>query len=178
MRPDPKPGIHRVDPEFGSTLKALIGIHRQTAGSTCEFWVNPVNFTFYQVRHISVRFGTADSIATLGTADRHESLVAGLRQLCSVVDASTAEAPQSHAETIAVDADFCARVGSSADVAAALSPAPQLPAAPEAGIRTGGEVITTPPCLLCMDNHEWNIQGCLKLTLPPVARFERTPITR
>jgi hypothetical protein len=41
-----EPEIHRVDPEFGSTLKALIGISSQTAGSTCEFWVNPVNFTF------------------------------------------------------------------------------------------------------------------------------------
>jgi hypothetical protein len=40
-----KPEIHRVDPEFGSTLKALIGIYSQNAGSTCEFWVNPVNFT-------------------------------------------------------------------------------------------------------------------------------------
>jgi hypothetical protein len=26
--------------------KAFIGIFSQTAGSTCEFWVNPVNFTF------------------------------------------------------------------------------------------------------------------------------------
>jgi hypothetical protein len=26
--------------------KALIEIFSQTAGSTCEFWVNPVNFTF------------------------------------------------------------------------------------------------------------------------------------
>ena len=26
---------------------ALIGIFTQTAGSTCEFWVNPVNFTFH-----------------------------------------------------------------------------------------------------------------------------------
>ena len=26
--------------------KAPIGIFSQTAGSTCEFWVNPVNFTF------------------------------------------------------------------------------------------------------------------------------------
>jgi hypothetical protein len=25
--------------------KALIGIFSQTAGSTCEFWVNPVDFT-------------------------------------------------------------------------------------------------------------------------------------
>jgi hypothetical protein len=25
--------------------KALIGIFSQTAGSTCEFWANPVNFT-------------------------------------------------------------------------------------------------------------------------------------
>jgi hypothetical protein len=24
----------------------LIGIFSQTAGSTCKFWVNPVNFTF------------------------------------------------------------------------------------------------------------------------------------
>jgi hypothetical protein len=44
-RAAPKPEIHRVDPEFGSTLKALIEISSQTAGSTCEFWVNPVNFT-------------------------------------------------------------------------------------------------------------------------------------
>ena len=41
-----EPEIHRVDPEFGSTLKALIGIYSQTAGSTCEFWVNRMNFTF------------------------------------------------------------------------------------------------------------------------------------
>jgi hypothetical protein len=26
--------------------KAFIGIFSQTSGSTCEFWVNPVNFTF------------------------------------------------------------------------------------------------------------------------------------
>jgi hypothetical protein len=40
------PETHRVDPESGSTLKALIVISSQTAGSTCEFWVSPVNFTF------------------------------------------------------------------------------------------------------------------------------------
>jgi hypothetical protein len=40
-----KPEIHRVDPESGSTLKALIGIFSYTAGSTCEVWVNPVSFT-------------------------------------------------------------------------------------------------------------------------------------
>jgi hypothetical protein len=40
-----EPEIHRVDPEFGSTQEVLIGISSQTAGSTCEFWVNPVNFT-------------------------------------------------------------------------------------------------------------------------------------
>jgi hypothetical protein len=40
-----EPEIPRVDPESGSTLKALIEIFSQTAGSTCEFWVNPVNFT-------------------------------------------------------------------------------------------------------------------------------------
>jgi hypothetical protein len=46
--PPPKlqqPEIHRVDPESGSTLTLFIGIFSQTAGSTCEFWVNPVNFT-------------------------------------------------------------------------------------------------------------------------------------
>jgi hypothetical protein len=32
-----QPEIHRVDPESGSTLKALIGILSQTAASTCEF---------------------------------------------------------------------------------------------------------------------------------------------
>jgi hypothetical protein len=47
-----KPEIHRVDPEFGSTLKAIIGIFSQTAGSTCEFWVNPVNFTLEPHRHV------------------------------------------------------------------------------------------------------------------------------
>jgi sugar phosphate permease len=31
-----EPEIHRVDPEPGSTSKALIGIFSQTAGSTCE----------------------------------------------------------------------------------------------------------------------------------------------
>jgi hypothetical protein len=41
-----EPEIHRVDPESGPTLnKALIEIFSQTAGSTCEFWANPVNFT-------------------------------------------------------------------------------------------------------------------------------------
>jgi hypothetical protein len=40
-----EPEFHRFDPESGSTLKALIEILGQTAGSTCEFWVNPVNFT-------------------------------------------------------------------------------------------------------------------------------------
>jgi hypothetical protein len=40
-----QPEIHRVAPESGSTLKALIEIFSHTAGSTCEFWVNPVNFT-------------------------------------------------------------------------------------------------------------------------------------
>jgi hypothetical protein len=37
-----------VDPESGSTcqlFKALIGIFSQTARSTCDFWVNPVNST-------------------------------------------------------------------------------------------------------------------------------------
>jgi hypothetical protein len=42
-----KPEIHRVDPRrVWVNSKALIGIFSQTAGSTCEFWVNPVNFTF------------------------------------------------------------------------------------------------------------------------------------
>jgi hypothetical protein len=41
-----QPEIHRVDPESGSTLRLFIGLFSQTAGSTCEFWVNPVNFTF------------------------------------------------------------------------------------------------------------------------------------
>jgi hypothetical protein len=42
-----KPEIHRVDPEFGSTLTVSNRDSlNQTAGSTCEFWVNPVNFTF------------------------------------------------------------------------------------------------------------------------------------
>jgi hypothetical protein len=41
-----EPEMHRVDPESGSALtKALIGIFSQTAGSTCEFWVCPVDFT-------------------------------------------------------------------------------------------------------------------------------------
>jgi hypothetical protein len=44
--PFAEPEIHRVDPEPGSTSKALIGIFSQTAGSTCECWVNPVTFTF------------------------------------------------------------------------------------------------------------------------------------
>jgi hypothetical protein len=26
------------------------------------------------------------------------------------------------------------------------------------------------PCLFCMDNHESNIQGSMKMTLPPTAR--------
>ena len=41
-----KPEIHRVDPRIWVNSEALIGIFSQTAGSTCEFWVNPVNFTF------------------------------------------------------------------------------------------------------------------------------------
>jgi hypothetical protein len=45
MRPDPEPEIHRVDPESGSTQEARVGIFTQTVGSTCEFWVNPVDFT-------------------------------------------------------------------------------------------------------------------------------------
>ena len=40
-----EPETHRVGPEFGSTLRALIGIFSQTGGSTCECWVNPVSFT-------------------------------------------------------------------------------------------------------------------------------------
>ena len=32
-----KPEIHRVDPEYGPTLRLLIWIFSQTAGSTCEF---------------------------------------------------------------------------------------------------------------------------------------------
>jgi hypothetical protein len=49
-RPTVEPEIHRVDPESGSTLRLFIGISSQTAGSTCEFWVNPVNFTFWAPR--------------------------------------------------------------------------------------------------------------------------------
>jgi hypothetical protein len=30
--------------------KALMGISSQTAGSTCEFWVNPVNFTLWSTQ--------------------------------------------------------------------------------------------------------------------------------
>jgi hypothetical protein len=40
-----EPEDHRVDPESGSN-KALIVIFSQTSGSTCEFWVNPVNVIF------------------------------------------------------------------------------------------------------------------------------------
>ena len=37
--------IHRVDPDFGSTLTAsLLGILSQNAGSTGKLWVNPVYF--------------------------------------------------------------------------------------------------------------------------------------
>jgi hypothetical protein len=43
---EPEPEIHRADPESGSTRRLFIGIFSQTAGLICEFWVNPVNFTF------------------------------------------------------------------------------------------------------------------------------------
>jgi hypothetical protein len=32
---------------LGQLQQSLIGIFSQTAGSTCEFWVNPVNYTFW-----------------------------------------------------------------------------------------------------------------------------------
>ena len=45
-RAELQPEIHRVDPESGSSIsKALIRSFSHTAGSTCEFWVSPVNFT-------------------------------------------------------------------------------------------------------------------------------------
>jgi hypothetical protein len=43
---DVEPEIHRVGPEIWVNSKALIEILSQTAGSTCESWVNPVNVTF------------------------------------------------------------------------------------------------------------------------------------
>ena len=50
VRPN-HPETRRVDPESGSTLRTRIGVFSQTAGSTpagstCEFWVNAVGFTF------------------------------------------------------------------------------------------------------------------------------------
>jgi hypothetical protein len=33
-------------PRVWVSSTALVGIFSQTAGSTCKFWVNPVNFTF------------------------------------------------------------------------------------------------------------------------------------
>ena len=49
----PEPEIHRVDPESGSTQEALIGIFSQTVGSTCKFWVEPVNFTLSEFAELS-----------------------------------------------------------------------------------------------------------------------------
>jgi hypothetical protein len=57
-----KPEIHTwVDPESGSTQEALIEIFSQTAGSTCEFGANAVNFTL-QVRVRAGRGGRADDV--------------------------------------------------------------------------------------------------------------------
>ena len=42
-----EPKIYRVAPESGSTLRILWGFSSQTAGSTCEFRVNPVNFPLW-----------------------------------------------------------------------------------------------------------------------------------
>ena len=40
----PKGNQHRVGPKTWANFKPLIGISIQTAGPTCEFWANPVNF--------------------------------------------------------------------------------------------------------------------------------------
>ena len=48
--PHPEPENHRVDPIIWVNSKALIMNSIKTAGSTCNFWVNPVNFTFRAVR--------------------------------------------------------------------------------------------------------------------------------
>jgi hypothetical protein len=40
--------VHRVDPESGPALRLFnIGIFAPTAGSTCEFWMSPVNLTLH-----------------------------------------------------------------------------------------------------------------------------------
>jgi hypothetical protein len=43
--PGPGPEIHRVGPRIWVDFKALMEIFSQTAGSACELWANPVNFT-------------------------------------------------------------------------------------------------------------------------------------
>ena len=31
--------------------------------------------------------------------------------------------------------------------------------------RVDVEVVLTPPCIFCIENHEWNIQGAVRMTL-------------
>jgi hypothetical protein len=45
LRRPPHGNIHRAGPEFGPTLKTIIGIFSETTGPACEFWANPVNFS-------------------------------------------------------------------------------------------------------------------------------------
>ena len=43
---------------LGQLDTALIGIFSQTAGSACEFWVNPVNFTLRLALDAAVALAT------------------------------------------------------------------------------------------------------------------------
>jgi hypothetical protein len=44
----PQPEIHRVDPEFGSTLTVSNRDSQSNCWVNLRIWVNPVNFTFTQ----------------------------------------------------------------------------------------------------------------------------------
>ena len=44
-------------------------------------------------------------------------------------------------------------------------------------VAMGGEDIFIPPCLFCMDHHQWNIQGRMKMTLLPMARCKARHVT-
>jgi hypothetical protein len=45
---EPEGKNHRVRPNSGPTLRLEIGNSVQSAGPTCDFWANPVNFRFRQ----------------------------------------------------------------------------------------------------------------------------------
>ena len=51
-------------------FRALIGIFSQTAGSTCEVWVNPVNFTFSGFQAEVVVVSDFDELEEQGRAGR------------------------------------------------------------------------------------------------------------